>query len=164
MFQDLGLRCSRLPQRFMENVGQRKSFVIHRMPHFALLQSQAGSLTTNLYAKYRDKAIGWKFLREVKVTKGLSWTSFEYIKGDGAIEREFLNLLRASENPWRRRWFWRCWQWKSERQIITHFNQKIGLEIQEFFAISTWNRTFSKGPIWIKTSASHFQFQKIVTP
>lgn len=23
---------------------------------------------------------------------------------------------------------------KSERQIITHFNQKIGLEIQEFFS------------------------------
>lgn len=67
------------------------------MPYFALLQSQAGPFTTNLYAKYRDKAIGWKFLREVKVKKGLSWISFEYIKGDGAIEREFLNSLRASE-------------------------------------------------------------------
>lgn len=33
----------------------------------------------------------------MKVTKGLSWISFEYIKGDGAIERGFLNSLRASE-------------------------------------------------------------------
>ena len=71
----------------------------------------------------------------MKVTKGLSWISFEYIKGDGAIEREFLNSLRASEYRWRRqKMILTMLIMKSERQIIAHFNQKIGLEIQEFFS------------------------------